>query len=995
MEAGNAHPPTTSFSANFLREAVRPRWQYLALFFAAYVSFCGFAKWVAILPDTGISIWPPAGLFVATLILAAERHWPWWALAALAAELVANALWFRNPVVVALLLNAGNALCAVAGAWLVKRYGQGPIRLESLRDVLGLVVLGAVVAPVIAATVGAATLVWAEGQPFAKAWTLWWIGDATGVLLVAPLLLVGLQSWEERARLSLARLAEAALLALLLIAAAALGLGGRLLPFAFVIPPLLWAAIRFEFRGAVVALVLLTLTSAALTGSGVSLFSAMGGTASARDRQMMLMLFIASSAVLGLVVAAMARQNRLALQALRTANEGLEDNVASRTADLHRSEQRFRALADSLPVIVWVTDAQGAIEFVNPEYERFFGMREDESRASGWQPLLHPDDAPAYVEAFLAAQHERLAFQATARVRRADGAWRYVASRGVPRLGSAGEFVGMVGSSPDITDRIEREQTLADEGRRKDEFLAMLAHELRNPLAPIRNAAQLLALNPTQDPRVARASGVIERQSAHLARLVDDLLDVSRVTTGKVLLRPATHDAVGIVQAGVESARPMADAKGQQLALHLPAPGTLFVNGDAARLTQVVGNVVGNAAKYGGEGAHIEVLLRAAESTPDALEIVVTDDGPGIDPAVLPHVFNLFVQGETSIARDSGGLGVGLAIVRKLVELHGGSVSAHSDGPGRGARFVIRLPKVAPPVARTGPAAGPAPHATAARRVLIVDDNADAADSLAMLLQLEGHDVTVCHDSRSGLAQARARAFDAVLLDLGLPGLDGFQVARALRAEGASRGARLIAVTGYGQPEDRARTASAGFDAHCIKPVDSATLNEMLQAPEANFETLLARQIDDSRLLRLLDAWRSLRERKRLPEISALLAASAALEPWRAVAVVESLSPEFAIRVTAAGRQLAGMLDSRLIGRRLSQADPQWGSLEAAYLAVALRGEPGLDSAELRFGAHDVLRFKRLIVPAGDADGTTLTHLVAVVLLEDTVPSVNAFTPDS
>jgi integral membrane sensor domain MASE1 len=195
MAPGHAHTPSTSPEAHALRASARPHWRRLALFFGAYVLFCGFAKWVAVLPDTGISIWPPAGLFIATLILSAERGWPWWVLAALGAELLANLLWFRNPLVVAGLLNAGNAGCAVAGAWLVKRYGQGPIRLEALRDVLGLVVLGALVAPVIAATVGAATLAWSEGQPFGKAWMLWWIGDATGVLLVAPLLLIGLQGW--------------------------------------------------------------------------------------------------------------------------------------------------------------------------------------------------------------------------------------------------------------------------------------------------------------------------------------------------------------------------------------------------------------------------------------------------------------------------------------------------------------------------------------------------------------------------------------------------------------------------------------------------------------------------------------------------------------------------------------------------------------------------------------------------------------------------------
>jgi CheY-like chemotaxis protein len=266
--------------------------------------------------------------------------------------------------------------------------------------------------------------------------------------------------------------------------------------------------------------------------------------------------------------------------------------------------------------------------------------------------------------------------------------------------------------------------------------------------------------------------------------------------------------------------------------------------------------------------------------------------------------------------------------------------------------------------------------------VLVVDDNQDAADSLAMVLQLDQHLVTVCRDGTSGLAIARAQAFDVVLLDLGLPGLDGFAVAQGIRAEGASRDARLIACTGYGQPEDRARTSAAGFDAHVIKPMDPTALCNLVKAPDANFTTLLARRIDDARLLRLLDAWRGLRQPTRLPETAALLEASQAIEPWRAVAVVESLSPNFAMHFAATGAQLEELLGTQMPGPRLTDADATWGSLEAAYRAVALSGEPALDRTELRFGPGDVLHFKRLIVPAGNGVGMAVTHLVSVVLFD-------------
>jgi PAS domain S-box-containing protein len=953
------------------------------LFIGAYVLFSGFAKWVAILPDTGISVWPPAGLFLATLILTDRRSWWWWVLGALAAELLANALWFRNGLVVAVVLNAGNALCAVAGAWLVQRFSRAPVRLETLREVLCLIVLGAVVAPVLAATVGAATLAWSEGQPFAKAWMLWWSGDAAGVLLVAPLLLVGLQSWKERARLSGARVVEAALLALALLAVAAFSLGGRL-PLAYIVmPPLLWAAIRFEFRGALVALVLLALMSAVFNGAGAGPF-AITQASSPRQQQLTLQLFLAVSALSALVVAAIARQQRMTLQALTAANEQLEDNVARRTTELHKSEQRFGALTDSLPLIVWAHDAQGKLEFVNPAYERFFGVTEAQVLGEGWQPLLHPDDAAAYVGAYEAAHRERREFKATARARRADGAWRYVASHGVPRFSETGDFVGMIGSSPDVTGRVEHEQALASDSQRKDDFLAMLAHELRNPLAPIRNASRLLAVAASNDAVVARASAIIDRQSAQLSRLVDDLLDVSRVANGKVLLQRAVHDVADIVRAGVECVRAQADDKQQQLELHLPAAGALLVDGDAARLTQVVGNVVGNAVKYTSEGGHIDVTLRAAPDTDDALEIVVADDGPGIDASLLPQVFDLFVQGQTSIVRAGGGLGIGLAMVRQLVELHGGSVAAHSDGAGRGARFTICLP-TAVPLAHDKSSAPKAPAAaqTQRRRVLIVDDNADAADSLAMVLRLDGHEVTVCADGASGLAMAREQVFDAVLLDIGLPVVNGYEVARSLRAGGASRAARLIAVTGYGQPEDRARTASAGFDAHCVKPVDLAELTELVQSSDISVETRLAQRIDDARLLRLLDAWRTLRQPGRLPNTAALLEASAALEAWRVVAAIESLSPLFAMQFTAVGSQLAALLPASVVGRRQSDADAQWGSQEAAYRSAGLRAEPLLDTADWRSGPREALRLRRLIVPASDADDATATHLVAVVLFDD------------
>jgi PAS domain S-box-containing protein len=384
----------------------------------------------------------------------------------------------------------------------------------------------------------------------------------------------------------------------------------------------------------------------------------------------------------------------------------------------------------------------------------------------------------------------------------------------------------------DITDRKLAEEKLVEADRRKDEFLAMLAHELRNPLAPISAAAELLRIGSGDEARVRTSSSIIGRQVRHMTRLVDDLLDVSRVTRGLITLERARVGARAVVQEAVEQVRPAIEARRQRLAVHLP-PSWAVVEGDKARLVQVVANVLGNATKYTPEARGIDLR---AEVRGELLAISVRDEGIGMDRELTGRVFDLFTQAERSSDRSQGGLGLGLALVRNLVELHGGMVSCSSPGPGKGSTFVITLPLLrdgAPPEAASPPAAAPA-GSPGPLKVLVVDDNVDAAETLGLLLAAYGHEVVIEHDSLRALDRARSVAPDVCLLDIGLPEIDGRELARRLRAQPETADAVLVAVTGYGQQQDREDAFAAGFQHHLVKPVDAETLVRLLDGISAS-----------------------------------------------------------------------------------------------------------------------------------------------------------------
>jgi signal transduction histidine kinase len=380
--------------------------------------------------------------------------------------------------------------------------------------------------------------------------------------------------------------------------------------------------------------------------------------------------------------------------------------------------------------------------------------------------------------------------------------------------------------------RAEQERTraleaLQDADRRKDEFLAMLAHELRNPLAPIRNAVEILRLSGDRQVR-DRARDLVGRQVEHLARLVDDLLEVSRITRGKVALQKLPVRLESIVRSALDVARPLMDSQRHHVSVDSTATTDLWIEADPVRMSQVLGNLLHNAAKFTPAGGEIRVITALRD---DAVEIAVEDNGVGIPADVLPGIFELFAQADRSLDRAQGGLGIGLSLVKGLVEMHGGRVSATSAGAGQGSRFTVRLPRSLVTAAqRSAPQVAQSASTASVRRVLLVEDNADAAEAMVMLLKEFGHDVHVVHDGREALSAAEAFDPEVVLLDIGLPGIDGYELARRIRRMPRLAAATIIAVSGYGQEKDRQRSAAAGFDAHLVKPVDPRAFVAVLNA---------------------------------------------------------------------------------------------------------------------------------------------------------------------
>ncbi|QSX78714.1 PAS domain-containing protein [Agrilutibacter solisilvae] len=486
-------------------------------------------------------------------------------------------------------------------------------------------------------------------------------------------------------------------------------------------------------------------------------------------------------------------------------------------AERDRALELLRTFTEAVPGVVYAKDREGRLVVGNRGVAELLGVPPSEFLGRTDRELLaDTSQAEAVMGNDRRIMESGVAEKIEEEVQLADGAPATWLSTKAPWFDEEGNVVGLVGASIDITERRRLIEKLEQSDRRKDEFLAMLAHELRNPLAPIRTAAELLRLAPGDEARVSMAAQIIARQVAHMTELVDDLLDVSRVTRGLVEFEREPVDMRAVIAAAAEQTEPAMQARRHTLAVETNG-GPAFVLGDRHRLVQVISNLLNNAAKYTPQGGSIRVGLTVTQGD---VAVEVVDNGVGIEPSLLPHVFELFTQAERTPDRAQGGLGIGLALARSIVRAHGGSITASSEGPARGATFRLTLPRTvvdSEPVA----AAVTPPAPMAARTILLVDDNRDAADMLARVLRLLGHDVTIAAGGREALDCMALRAkWDVFILDIGMPDMTGHELAARLRDRLGDHPARFIALTGYGREHDEAASLAAGFHHHVVKPVD-------------------------------------------------------------------------------------------------------------------------------------------------------------------------------
>ena len=515
---------------------------------------------------------------------------------------------------------------------------------------------------------------------------------------------------------------------------------------------------------------------------------------------------------------------------------------------LRDSEERLRLLIDSVKeYAIFMLDPEGRIASWNRGAARILGYTPAEIIGRSLESFYPPEAAArGALQQDLASTINNGSVDTNEWRVRKDGSrfWANVVMHAMYDL--EGRLRGFSQVIRDLTERQQFEE-LTESRQRTHEFLAMLSHELRNPLAPLKTAVELLRIRNLNDAIAARTVDVIDRQVKHLTQIVGELLDVSRITSGRITLASETLDLETLIAGAVEITRPLLEAKKHSLVLK-PAPGLVSIQGDGTRLTQVIVNLLDNAAKYTPEGGCIEIEVRLA---PESVGIHVRDNGVGIAAELLPRVFELFTQGQRPLDRTEGGLGVGLALVHRIVSLHSGTVRAFSAGAGRGSEFVVTLPRARPPAEQATTAQEGTMHASREenlmteapntpggerqqkrRRVMVIDDNKDAAESMSMLFELWGHEVICAYDGRAALDAAAKYRPDAVFLDIGLPGMDGYEIAERLRDLPESAHTVLVAITGYGQEEDRRRSREAGIDHHLVKPVAPETLQKLLESLE-------------------------------------------------------------------------------------------------------------------------------------------------------------------
>ncbi|MBC8025837.1 MAG: response regulator [Steroidobacteraceae bacterium] len=505
------------------------------------------------------------------------------------------------------------------------------------------------------------------------------------------------------------------------------------------------------------------------------------------------------------------------------------DQVQTHSRALETSEKLYRAIGESINYGVWVCDAEGRNIYTSDSLLRLVGQTAQQAAEFGWGEILHPDDVDDTLAAWKECARTGNNWYREHRMLGVDGKYHSILAQGVPIRDEAGRVQRWAGINLDISRLKNTERALIEADRRKDEFLATLAHELRNPLAPIRNAVRILDSDAADDRQRKWGREVISRQVHRMSLLLDDLLDVSRITRNQLELKRDYVDLKTVVTDAVETARPLLDAKKHKLTVSLP-PENLKLEADPLRLSQVLGNLLTNAAKYTDPDGNIEL---SAQIQNTELVISIKDDGIGLSPEVIPGLFTMFSQVNSAIDRAEGGLGIGLSLVKGLTALHGGRVEAKSEGLGRGSEFIVRLPhKVLAPLGKVAEeATGGAANASAVRRgcVLVVDDNRDAAESLSLVLGFSGYAVLTAFNGADALETGSRERPQAALIDIGMPGMSGHEVARRIRLEAWGKHAVLIALTGWGQDADKQLAIAAGFDEHMTKPVDPGDVEELLE----------------------------------------------------------------------------------------------------------------------------------------------------------------------
>ncbi|MEO6080014.1 MAG: ATP-binding protein [Steroidobacteraceae bacterium] len=493
---------------------------------------------------------------------------------------------------------------------------------------------------------------------------------------------------------------------------------------------------------------------------------------------------------------------------------------------LRRSEKLYRAIGESINYGVWVCDASGRNIYASDSFLRLVGMTQTQCSGMGWGDLLHPDDVAATITAWEECVRTGDFWYREHRFLGVDKHYHPILAQGVPMRDEDGVITGWAGINLDIRRIKENEDALREADRRKDDFLATLAHELRNPLAPIRHAAKLLGLKGLDAAQTQAARDIISRQVARMALLLDDLLEVSRITRGRLELRKERVSLNAVVNAAVETSKPLIESKKHTFSIRMPGTA-VALHVDPLRMSQALSNLLTNAAKYTDPGGRIDLDIQLSDNE---LVLAVTDSGIGVPAAALPTIFEMFSQVDSAIDRAEGGLGIGLALVKGLVALHGGTVQAASDGPGKGSRFTIRIPADVIREATTDENSGL--HQKAADgprgRILVVDDNRDGAASLAMVLRSSGHTALTAHSGVEALQIGEQERPDAIVMDIGMPQMNGYEVARRIRASAWGKSVLLVALTGWGQKEDIDRAMQAGFDYHMTKPADPQRIEALL-----------------------------------------------------------------------------------------------------------------------------------------------------------------------